>query len=383
MNNLENKKSISLIDIIAILLKYKKKIIGITILSLIISTILYFFVFDLIFTSTASVKSTSKGGGLLSAIEGGIPDIGGLDDLGVGGGKSAKELAAYENILLSRRCLEPLIVKFNLMQRDDIEFMDDALKEFRENKLKITYDKIAGIMYISVLDKDKVLAKEMVEFLLEQLNSINIEMNVLNAKNNREFIEKRYYQSKEDLSKIEDSIKSFQLIYGVAPDLQIKASAQSVFTLEAELKSEEVKLDVLRKILSSDQPEVKVQQEKVNSIKNQISLIQNSTDLNDVLRLGNSPNIILSYLRLQRDLEIQTKILTFVLPIYEQAKIEEKRETPSVIVLDKPTIADKKTKPKRATMVIVFTFLGFVVSLISFTAYERLKEQFKTVKFNS
>ena len=68
----------------------------------------------------------------------------------------------------------------------------------------------------------------------------------------------------------------------------------------------------------------------------------------------------MTFIRLQRDIEIQGKILTFVLPIYEQAKIEEKRETPTVLILDNPTIADRKTKPKRLTMVIIWTFIGAI-----------------------
>jgi capsule polysaccharide export protein KpsE/RkpR len=183
---------------------------------------------------------------------------------------------------------------------------------------------------------------------------------VLTAKNNREFIEKRYFQAKEDLTKAEDSLKSFQIIYGVAPDLQIRAAAQSVFTMEAELKAEEVKLDVIKKMLSSDQPEVRLQEAKVNSLKEKIASIQASTDLNDFLRLGNSPQIGLSYLRLQRELEIQTKILTFLLPLFEQAKIEEKRETPTILILDKPVVSERKKKPKRLTMVLAVTFVGFI-----------------------
>lgn len=357
-NNKDNQ-FLTILDLITIFLNKKMKVFLITGIICVIAIILYFFVFDLIYMSTASVKSSTKSGGLLSALDAGL-DIGGLDEIsGIGGGKSAKELAAYEEILISRRCLEPLIVKFGLMERDQMEFMEDAVKSFRDEKLKITTEKLSGVMYVAVYDKDKVLAKEMVEFLLEQLDKINIEMNVLNAKNNREFVEKRYIQAKEDLTKVEDSIKAFQLIYGIAPDLQIKAAAQSVFTLEAELKAEEVKLDVVRKILSGDQPEVKLQEAKVNSLRDKISGIQTSTDLNDFLRLGNSPQIAMSFLRLQRDLEIQTKILTFMLPIYEQAKIEEQRETPTVIILDKPVIAEKKSKPKRLTMVILITIVGF------------------------
>lgn len=382
LNDSKKVSTLTLFDLLAVFLNNKKKILIFTVLSCIISIILYFFVFDLIYYSSATIKSTSKSSGLLGALDAGLPDIGGLDDLGIGGGKSAKELASYQEILMSRRCLEELILKFGLMERDEYDYMEDAIKDFRENKLKLTQEKISDVLFVGVFDKDPALAKEMVEFLLQTLNKINIEMSVTNAKNNREFIEKRYTQAKKDLSLVEDSLKQFQMIYGIAPDLQIKASAQSVFTLEAELKAEEIKLDVIRKILSSDQPEVKIQEAKVSSLREKISGIQNSTDLNDFLRLGNSPIIAMSYLRLQRDLEIQTKILTFMIPVFEQAKIEEQRETPTVIILDKPYIAEKKTKPKRLTMVIIFTFLGFIISIVYFLIIEKIGELSAKYKIN-
>jgi len=357
-------KGMTVLDIVLIFLKNKKRIFIISGIICIISIIMYFFVFDLIYYSSASVKSSSKGSGLLGALDGGLADVSGLDDLGIGGGgKSAKELAAYEEILTSRRCLEELVNKFHLMERDKYMFMEDAIKDVRDNKMILNHEKLAGILYVGVFDKDPILAKDMVEFLLQELDKINIDLNVLNAKNNREFIEKRYFQSRDDLKNWEDSLKQFQMIYGVSPDLQIKAAAQSQFTLEAELKTEEVKLDVLRKILSSDQPEVKTQEAKINSIRNKVAEIRNSTDLNDLLRLGNSPVILMSFLRYQREVEIQGKIVSFLLPLYEQAKIEEKRETPTILVLDKPYVSERKAKPKRLTMVLLLTGLGFFFGL--------------------
>lgn len=368
----ENKPSFGILDLFIVFFLNMKRIVVLTGLITLISIIFYFFVFDLIYLSSASIKSSNTKSGISGLLDASIPDIGGLDEIGIGGGKSAKELAAYEEILKSRRCIESLILKFDLMNRDEYRFMEDAVKDFRDNRMEVSIEKLPGIMSIGVYDKDPIIAKEMVEFLLVELNKINIEMSVLEARNNREFIEQRYFQSKKDLAGAEDTLKSFQLVYGIAPDMQIKASAQSVFTLEAELKSEEVKLDVVKKLLSVEQPEVKLQEAKVNSLRDKISNIQSSTDLNDFLRLGNSPQIALSFLRLQRDLEIQTKILTFLLPLYEQAKIEEKRETPTVLVLDKPYVAERKKKPKRLTMVIIWTIVGFVSLNIIYLAKSRI-----------
>lgn len=367
----------TLLDVISIFLKNKKKIFLVSLFFCIVSIILYFFVFDLIYKSTASIRSSSKSGGLLGALESGIPDIGGLDDLGLSGGsKSAKELAAYEDILYSRRCIEVIVKKFELLERDDYLFLEDAVKSFREEQLQVEIDKMSGTMRVSVLDKNPQFAKEMVETLLDELNKINIELSITNARNNRQFIENRYILAREDLAKAEDSLKSFQLIYGIAPDLQIKAAAQSVFALEGELKAEEVKLDVMKQILSADEPEVKTQTTKINSLKNKISEISTSTDLSDFLRLGNSPQIALQFLRLQREMEIQSKILAFVLPLYEQAKIDEKRETPTILILDSPVVSERKTKPKRLTMVLLISVMG-ILSATIFYIVQYKWQQFK------
>ncbi len=305
----------------------------------------------------------------------GLGDLGGISDI-VGGTSSTKELSLYMEILSSRRSLEPLIIKFGVMEKEDIKFMEDAVKLYQKERVVMDYDKLSGILTIGVYDKDPNTAKAMTEFLIEELNKINIELSVQNARNNREFIEKRYLQAKLDLTRAEDSLKDFQMIYGVAPDLQIKASAQSLYSLEAELKAEEVKLDVLKKMLSSDQPEVKMQEAKVSSLNNKIAEIRTSTDIDDVLSLGNSPTIAISYLRLQREVEIQSKIITFMLPVFEQAKIEEKRETPTIIVLDKPYVAERKTKPKRLTMILFSTFLAFAFFSMSAISYEIYLKQF-------
>jgi tyrosine-protein kinase Etk/Wzc len=366
--------SISVLDIILVFINNKKKIFIFTGIILIISIILYFFVFDLIYFSSATIRSSGKSSGLLGSLESGLPDISSLDDIGFGGGKSAKEIAGYEEILNSRRCLEPLIIKYDLMNRDNYHFMEDAITDFTKSKMVLSEDKIASSLNIGIYDKDPGLAKEMVEFLLDELNKINIEMNVLNAKNNREFIERRYYQAKDDLTKAEDTLKAFQIIYGVSPDLQVKASAQAEFSIESELKTEEVKLDVLKKILSPDQIEIKTQEAKINALRDQISKIQTSTDLNDFLRLGNSPQIVMSYMRLEREVEIQSKIVSFLLPVYEQSKIEEKKETPTILILDKPYIAEKKSKPKRLTMVIFWTICGFSVVNLYYLAKQKISE---------
>ena len=59
-------------------------------------------------------------------------------------------------------------------------------------------------------------------------------------------------------------------------------------------------------------------------------------------------------------MEIQYKILEFVQPLYEQAKVEEVRNSPSVLVLDKATPPELKAKPKGS----IYALVALVASLI-------------------
>jgi uncharacterized protein involved in exopolysaccharide biosynthesis len=130
---------------------------------------------------------------------------------------------------------------------------------------------------------------------------------------------------------------------------------------------------MLRKILSPEASEIKLQENKIADLKNQLYDILNSKDSTASLNLKGAPKIILNYLRLVREVEIQNKMLAFILPLYEQAKIEEKKETPSVIILDQPNFPEKKTKPRRLIFILISLVLSFTISSTWFIIYSKWK----------
>lgn len=373
-DNNNPKTELTYEDLIFIFLSKKKLIILSTLAIGLITGIIVFFILDPIFLSSATIKSISKSGGINTLL--GVDAIPDLSDIGnLGGGSVTKELALYENILVSRRCVEEAIVKFNIFEEEKFKYMYDATKYFRENVMIITKDKIAGTMEIGAFDKDPVKAKDIADFLVYQLNKINTELNIQNAKNNKEFIQNRYNESKDDLTKLEDSLKRFQDVFGIAPDIQVQAAVKAEIELESEIKSEEIKLALLRKILSPDQAEIKSLEEQITEMKKQLSEVRNNNDAQDVLTLKGKPLIILNYLRLKREVEIQNKVMATLIPLLEQSKIEEKRETPSVIVLDEPKVPEKKKKPKRIISILASMFVTFVFLSVSTVVYESFYKQ--------
>ncbi|MBK8382697.1 MAG: hypothetical protein IPL16_12570 [Ignavibacteria bacterium] len=165
----------------------KKAILITCISALIISLFLVLFVIEPIFYSAGIVRTSSQSSGLQSLLgmSGGGLDFGDLSSIS-GSGGATKELALYSQILLSRRAVEEAIIKYKIIEIEEFKYMFDAVKYFRNNVIELSPDKLAGTLEIGIYDKDPVKAKEMADFMIYQLNRIHGEMNVLNAKNNRE-----------------------------------------------------------------------------------------------------------------------------------------------------------------------------------------------------
>lgn len=376
-----NKRGFNLFDLIAITKTYKKQIFIPTGIAFLLITFFMFFIADPIYQSVAVVKTISKSGGLSSLLSGGAKDMTDLADLGdiTGGGGVTRELALYENILMSRKNVEEVILKFKLNDEWEFKYTQEAVKNFRENVLEIKKDKLAGTMEIGIYDKNPERAKEIAGFMVTQLNKINIDLNVQNAKTNREFVEQRYNKIREDLRKAEDSLKFYQDVNGIALDAKTKVIAETEMKLDADIQSEQIKLELLRKILSPDQAEVKAQESKINAMKSELDKIKNSTDNNNTeLRLKDKPGKVLGYLRLAREVEIQSKLLTFIIPLFEQAKIDEKKEMPSVLVIDQPYYPEFKAKPKRIKSILLFTFPVFFLSFLIALIRSQVKKYYVT-----
>lgn len=369
--NSSTVKEFTLSDFVQIFKEYRKKIYIVSLIFGVLTAIVVFFIMDPIFLSYGTIKTSGKVVGLSL---GGIPgaEIGDFGEV-LTGTSYTKELAFYENILKSRRCLEETILKYNFMEEKKYKHMQQAVKDFRENILYIFKDRISGTMDVGVYYKDPVKAKEISDFLIHQLDKINIEMNILNARNQREFIQQRYEQSLEKLTSAEDTLKNFQDNFGISPDVQVRVASELEIQLEAEIESEKIKLELLQKILSSSQDEIKLQEEKIKALENRLSKLRFADDGTSKLQLKGTPDIVLKFVRLKREVEIQNKIQSILLPLYEQSKIEEKKEIPTILILDQPFVPDEKSKPKRIISILIVMILSAFFTYVFFFIRSFLK----------
>jgi capsule polysaccharide export protein KpsE/RkpR len=214
------------------------------------------------------------------------------------------------------------------------------------------------------------------------LNKTNTELQVQNARGNRRFIEERYQKNMLDLARAEDSLKAFQQRYGIiAMPEQTEASIKAGAEIAGQLALKEVAVGILRRTQSVDNPAVLAAQIETEELRRKLDEMSGGQGISAgkmkmFVPFAQVPELGGEYVRRFRDVEIQYKILQFITPLYEQAKVEERRQTPSVLVLDQALPAERKARPK----IVLFTLLAFVVSVLLATVGILLMETYRHLR---
>ena len=321
----------------------------------------------------------------------------------------SEDINKFIAILNSRSVKSHMVKKFDLINRYDEKDIEYAMVAFEEKmEIEVTEE---GTLKISVIDKDPLVAKKMVEELLIQLDNINQRLSMDKGRYNREFLERRLNQARFDLATAEVNLKDFQEETGIV-DIVSQISAQyeaygqiyiqemqaygqlynqemiaytELYTLKAQT---EIQLNVSKVTLNPNNPAVNRYEIMLNEQEKQLDLITSSLDkqlLNIILGLEKieGKNLIneLEYLptminfdsfpelgmenaRLIRELTIQNTLLELLLPQYETARLEESKNIPTLQVIDEPKVAINKIKPIRSLIVIASVIMAFLLSIV-------------------
>lgn len=259
----------------------------------------------------------------------------GLTGRGAGTGQNTYN---YFAILKSRTAKEAVIRRFGLLNVYGISdsTMELGIKELTANTaFEVQED---DNITVEVLDEDPQRAADIANFFVELLNSMSIELGTREARNNREFIEKRVLTAKRELHDAEDSLQRYQERSGmiILPE-ERGAGVSAIAELYGMKAKKEIQLAIYRRTISEDNPEVRLLTVELAELQK---------------RLARYPEIGIGSLRLYRNVAIQQKILEFLMPLFEQAKVDQQKDVPVLLVLDKAVTPERKVKPQR--MLIVF-----------------------------
>ncbi len=363
------ERETTVLDYILVLLKWKKFVFLFTVLTVIFTAGITFLL-PKWYNATAVIlippnQTASNLGGLFSQISSTLPSVPLMGDfLGVN-----SDSENFMAILKSRVAQEYVAKKFDLQMQYDAKNLEETIRELRSN---FSFEETKeGAIEISVEDKSPVRASEMANAYVYFLDSLNINFQTEQARNNRSFIQERYNQTYFELIAAEDTLESFQESNKIIslPE-QLQAEIQSYAELKGELAMKEIELESRSNFIGEDHPDIQLLQSQVTSIYNQMSQFEKkSSKINDagnntefVVPFAEIPQIGAEYLRLQREIEIKSILYALLSQQLEQAKIKESRDTPTLLILDEAVPPIRKTKPKRLTLTLIFGGLAFILS---------------------
>ena len=275
--NTQNEKQedeISLIDLFAVLLRWKWMIITVTGLACVIVVIVCILSLKLPseksfmpnkYTPRAQMlinNKDSSGSSLSSMLSSsGLGSLASLAGVNVsGGGVSYSSLASY--LVASNTIQDAVIQKFNLVERYKIKKSPVASSRKALAKvLSASYDDKTGVFTISFTDRDPLFAQSVVNYvvdLLEQrFTDIGVDQNKLAASNLEENIETAYNNMLDLQKQIQELERNASYGYGAGAssivmdstmlDLEFKVQQQIYSGLKAQYES-------LKVTMASEQP---------------------------------------------------------------------------------------------------------------------------------
>lgn len=289
---------------------------------------------------------------------------------------SSGDVTRFIAILNSQRILLALNQKFDFQSRYETENLEETLKTLEDN-LNVELGQENQII-VTFLDTDQDKVAEMTNYIAHCLDSLNILMFTTQARNNKQFIYSQVEIALDSLKILENQTRNFMKDEGVLSlSDQVTAGITAAAELQAAITTKEIELSVALKTLNPADSKIKRLQLEISSLKNKYEeFFSNSNNNKLIPNLEKIPDLEIKFLQLKRKAEYFKKVIEFLGPQYEQAKIEEAKEIPTVQVLDIATRPEKKSKPKRS----IITLIGLLscTVLTCYWVYFKNRPNFKS-----
>jgi len=368
--------TISLLDLILVLARYKWMIVGITFLAAI--GVLAYSIGSLVLPPEQSylpnvyrpsarllVRQDSSSGGLSAAISssglGGLAGLAGVD----AGGRNNGQLAI--SLLQGRTILDQMIEEFDLVERWEIEEnvrarTRAALKE----RSSFEYESETSTLNISYEDIDPEFARDIVNRFVELLNERFNTIAGSRATTRRDLLEEKIADVESQIVVLEERIKEFQQKHGIINVESVATEqTQTMANLRSNLILTEMEIQTYSQFARVDDPRLRqLRAERDNLRQLLIEMQQGYTDFEGVLpSQAQLPELAFQYERLQRDLQVQARIYQNLVGEFELAKLNAEGQEPLLQILETAEAPDQKAGPSRGMISIITTITAFFLAI--------------------
>ena len=238
---------------------------------------------------------------------------------------------------------------------------------------KITEDTKSGVISIVVTDETRERASGLAQGYLDELNNLVARVNTSSAHREREFVEQRLNAVQAELQRAQLDLSDFSS-KNTAIDIkeQTRATVEAGAKLEAQLIVGETEIDSLRQIYGNQNVRVRAAEARTATLRRELTRANGqsgpSVDPDNVdsshpyPALRQLPGLGVEWANLYRNVRIHETVFDLLSEEYETARIEEAKSIPTIGVIDFPALPERRTGPHRTLIVLISTFLSFIMT---------------------
>lgn len=381
-----DNKTLNLSELIKIFKNEKKTIISIAASGIALALLYLFLVAPTAYQASSSIlppKQAESGGlsSLLQNMGGGAISLGGL-----GGGSGNAQMQVFSDILKSNNAaiiigdICKLKEKKHFKELKHEEYLK-AIKDMFDNTVEksgvisINTEMKTGL-FPSAEDKAEAakISADVANAALTALDSIVRNRVVSGAKRSKNYVIKALAEYRAKLDSVETSLENFQKKNKILKiEEQTEALVKQAIDVGVELAKSESELNLAKTEYSKNSSVVKQLESKTSFLRNQYSKVQTGgLTGNDAFAIPfkNIPSLTREYVDLFRDKKIYEQVLLYLETQRHQEAIQESKDIPIVEPLDRATIPEVQTAPKKRVSMILATFLSACIAFgyVSFKA---------------
>ena len=349
---------ISLIDLAIALGEEKKTLFMVPAITTTLAIVVSLLMTPIFTAKTVMMPPQQQQSGAASA----LASLGALAGLagGAAGIKSPDEM--YIAFMQSETLQNAVIKKLELQERYEKKTLFETREQLKQN-VKIVADKKAGLITIEADDKDPEFAAKLANTHVEELRSLMGRLAVTDAQQRRVFFEHAIAKTQAELADAEANFrsakeKSGMQVTAVIAETAVKAGAE----MRAQIAGKEVQLAAMGNFATPQNPELQRLAGELAALRAQLKKLEQGSG-------GDEKTTPLQQLAVQsyRDIKAREAMMGVLVAQYESARVDEAKEGPLIQQVDVAVAPERKSKPKRAIMVLVFAFAGlFLGVLIAF-----------------
>jgi uncharacterized protein involved in exopolysaccharide biosynthesis len=350
----------------------------------VLATMIYSLQLPKIYESTATILAPyerGRGVGLVSA----LASSGFMQSVpGLAMSTPSLQRDIFVSLLKSRTMAKDVVEHFDLQQRYAANFLNDAIRRMQGSTLiSVSKD---GVIAVKVAETDPQLAADIANFYVSHLDQMLAGFALTESGKQRAFVAQRLAETERELRGAEEALRQFQEAHKAIALLdQARGAVETTAQLKGEIMATEVQLEVMRNFATDANPEVIKLKRRIEEMKRHLAQTQygkgwtlpaetrNPGEPRQEIHIpfAQVPELGVELARLTRDVKAQETVYTLLIQQFEQAKIDEARNMPTVQLLDKAVPADRKSKPKiQLNMAIAgVTSLFMGIALAFFLGY--------------